>query len=225
VTALVQITRDPFCHDWKRTSRVLTEARRRNFSVILAVDQRSCLECHKRAMEYDPIWFIPPYNSCGPVIEEIVHKASDPMVLLVSDDEEPSPKLWAFAQRPPIRMNWTVRMLTPIPDGRLYPPGEEIQIRLIHTPTWHWVGGISGYDDHGGNVGASQLVLWHFATFAPREFRESKLQNYQDGAKQDFTTPTELSQTDWATYGERHGWEDRPDMIVPMPDDLKAQYP
>lgn len=225
MTSLVQITRDPFCRPWKRSRRVLEEARRRKLSITLAVDERSCADCRMQAEAFHPVWFTPPYDSCGPVIEEMVHRAREPMVLAVSDDEEPSQRLWAFAQRPPMRMNWTVRLITPTPDGRLYMRGTEIQIRLMYLPEWHWIGGISGYDEHGKNVGASQLVMWHFATFAPREVREAKLRAYQEGAKQDSTTPESQGHAEWKDYGERHFWEDRPDMIVPMPADLKVQYP
>jgi hypothetical protein len=211
------LTRDPFCHPWKRTARVLAEARRRRFSITLAVDERSCADCCERAKEYEPIWFTPPHDYCEPVMDEMVHRSKEPMALLVSDDEEPSARLWLFAQQPPVRMSWTVRLITPTPNGRLYKPGMEVQLRLIHTPSWHWVGDIGGHDEHGGRVGASQLVLWHFATFAPREFRDRKFDGYRAG--------NALSETDWEIYARRHNYEDWPDQVVAMPKDLKAQYP
>jgi len=221
------VTRDPFCHPWKRAERVMDEAIRRNFEVVIGLDERSCQDCLQE-MFGQPVSiypFTPPYDSCGPVLDEMVHKANDPTVLLVSDDEEPSPGLWDFATKPTIPdLSWTVRMLTPVPDGRLYELGTEIQIRVIAKDYWRWIGGISGYDEHAGRVGASQKILWHYALHASRDLREKKIPAYRLGSLQDPLTPEQWDK-DWHTFTARHYWEDNPDAIVPMPADLAAQLP
>lgn len=210
------ITRDPFCHPWKRARRVIDEALRRRFPIVLAVDERSCYGC-KFAAEIQEaervLWFTPTRDSCDEMLNTVVQATSTDYCLMVADDEEPSPALWDFAAKPLIPASYAVKVLTPTPDGRLYTLGTEIQIRLVERKQWRWIGGIDGHDDPSARAAiAHHLILWHYATFAPREFREAKLLRYIEyGA-----TPE---------YGERHFWEDRYDAIVEIPEDLKRQLP
>ena len=217
---LATVTRDPFCHPWKRADRYLTEAANRGWDIVVGLDRRTCEPCMRqlllilsKAPRAQVLRFLPVQESCDEMLEEVVHTTRSKRVLLVSDDEEPSPALWALAQKPPIEANWAIQMVCPLPDLRLYAPGTEIQMRLLNPKTWHWVGGLGGYDDNGGNAASAiHAILWHFACWAPRDYREAKMISYQKlGA-----TPE---------YGRRHFWEEHQDETVPMTPALRAQFP
>lgn len=212
--SLTMITRDPFCKPWKRTERVIAEAKRREWETIIALDIRSCDDCCYKLGTLTPskivVWK-PTRDSCDEMIDSIVRQATGEMVLMLADDEEPSRSLWDF--QPPALANYAVKLVTPTPDGRVYALGTELQCRLVDPRTWKWVGGVAGFDDVGGKgVLADHLVMWHFATFAPREVREAKLANYKTLGADDH-------------FGERHIYERRPDAIIPMTAKLKAEYP
>lgn len=210
--SLTMITRDPFCKPWKRSARVLGEAIRRGWEVVVAMDSRSCEGC-RTAMPGVSYTWTPTRDSCDEQYDAIVRRTHGSLVLMVADDEEPSPSLWDFAEHPPALANYAVKLVTPTPDGRVYTLGTEIQARLVNPKTWRWVGGIAGTDEiRGAAYFAGDLILWHFATCAPRDVREAKLANYKTLGADDH-------------YGERHIYERRPDAIIPMSKALRAQFP
>jgi hypothetical protein len=207
------ITRDPLCLPWKRTARTIMEATRRRWEVVVALDQRSCDPC-KRGISADRILrFTPTRDSCDEMYDAIVRATTRPMVLMVADDEEPSPSLWDFAEYAPTGYCYAITLLTPTPDGRVYLPGTEVQCRLVDPTIWKWVGGIDGHDDvQDKGVVAEEFIMWHFATLAPREVRERKLATYKTLGADD-------------RFGDRHIWERHPDATRPMSADLLAEYP
>lgn len=204
------ITRDPFCKSWKRTERVINEAARRGFELVVALDERSCDDCKARDPLDQFIRFTPERDSCDPMLNAVVQAAKADMVLLVSDDEEPSPALWDFAQRPPFKGSYVVRLVTPV-GAQVYEPGFEMQMRLLHRPGWKWVGGIDGHDD-AKRPASVPFILWHYATAAPRAVREAKLANYM-------TLGADLN------FGKRHLWEGHPEGLRPMTEYERKQFP
>ena len=212
-TTLTMITRDPFCHPWKRARAVLDEVARRGWPTSLAVDERSCLSCKRMMTQYgDPLFFTPAYDSCDGMMNEVVERATTRHCLMISDDEEPSAGVWKLAARPG-PFSYAFRLLCPLPNGRLYTPGTEIQMRLVERDGWRLVGGIDGWDDTKRPASSSEII-WHFACFAPRAFRDAKFEGY--------ARATGRPANEWEI---RHNWEDHLELSERMTPELVAQMP
>lgn len=214
---MTMITRDPFA-PWKRAERTLLEAQRRGIRTTVALDERSTVHDRQRIAELadESYTFLPPDDTCATQINPVVQRNGSWRVLMVADDEEPSPDLWDFFQKAPMPLCYSVLILTPTPDGRIYNNGKEIQIRIVNPRIWQWRGGFDGHDVINGNVNAPSVatsyILWHFATFAPKEHMRRKQEAY---AK--MGTPEE--------YFTRHNWYDNPQDIIPMTSRQRSQYP
>lgn len=216
---VTMITRDPFCQPWKRADRTLAEAKRRGWPLSLALDARSCQSCLFRMQgEYGiGVVFNPERDSCDMMLNEVVQAATTRHCLMLADDEEPSPALWDFAAQVRLPISYSLPLYTPLPDGRLYLLGKEIQFRLVERAGWKWQGKIDGWDEVKHPAYNNNLVLWHYACFAPREYREAKLARY--------AAQNQYVDGDWAKFGERHFYEDHPEAIVPMPPELVGMLP
>lgn len=203
---------------WKRTTRVLEEARRRGWQTVVAVDTKST--DGTKGVVAPLVDILLDYDSITPTpaeaIDSTVHAATTKWVLLVSDDEEPSPDLWKLCERPWTEACYGVQMLTPLPGHRVYEVGTEYQIRLIRRDLWRWVGDFAGDDEVKDNKRIqTNFILWHFATYAPRSFREEKMRRYK-------TLPTV---GDWDEYAKRHYWEENPTAARPMTPREISQFP
>lgn len=203
---------------WKRTRRVLTEARRRRFEVAVAVDTRSA-RGHREAIAAVAdivLDYHAPDDWCEAALDPLLELCTRSWVLWVSDDEEPGPALWRLAERPALRVAYRVRLVCPIDDERIYRLGTEAQVRLFPRDALRWPG---RWDEPPViSVPLIELpttVLWHYSVAAPREYREEKERRYVRMALARGRT--------WD--GERFLWEDHPEAIGPLIPELRAQLP
>ena len=208
-TALFQITRDPF-KPWKTSDRVLREARRRGFEVVVAMDDRTSGEDWYRLLHLADTLI--PFKSPGhcEVAYQHVSAVRSDFVLLISDDEAPSENLWTFAANPPHQARYGIPVL-PVLDGRLYSLDVGIQERLFWKHGWKWVGGFEGTSEGAKQVYMDRnpgIVVWHYDLEAPRKEREAKAARY---ARLDPDTD----------HRKRLIWEEHPEAFKPLPDGLE----
>jgi hypothetical protein len=213
LTSLFQITRDPFL-GWKHTERVLREARGRGLETVVAMDDRTSKPDHDRLASLADLvipWTSPGH--CEPAYE-FVQRCSSEFVLMIADDEEPSPLLWEFSLKVPFTARFGFPVI-PIVGDKMYRPDIGIQERLIPREGWRWTGGFEGksespYPQVGINPNPG-VIVWHYDLEAPREERESKARRYST------FSPGE--------HRSRLIYEEHPDGLVPIPSHLRAHLP
>src|SRR2546425_2271529 len=129
---MLTITRDSLL-PWKRTLRIMQEARKREFEIIVAIDTRTKDATRKTVFPYADQ--IIDYKNTGNFAEGVFNQAfsqaKTPMIFVVSDDEEPSTRLWDFAQNPPQEAVYGIKLVSPRPGKLWYKPGTELQCRLF----------------------------------------------------------------------------------------------
>lgn len=148
------------------------------------------------------------------VAYKYVPLCSGDFVLLVSDDEEPSPDLWTLAMNPPSPSRFGVAVM-PIVNSRLYRPDIGWQERLFWKEGWRWTDGFEGKSESPAPIVATNAVLWHYHLEAPREEREAKAKRYADIDAALGRMPVD--------HRTRLIWEERPDGLAPIPKHLRAQ--
>lgn len=152
-------------------------------------------------------------GNCEPAYR-FVQRCSEDFVLLISDDEEPSPLLWEFAQKVPFAARFGIPVI-PVLGDRMYEPDVGIQERVFARDGWCWTGGFEGksespYPTVGINPNPG-VIVWHYALEAPREEREGKAARYGLLAPND--------------HRARLIHEEHPEGLVPIPAHLRAHLP
>ena len=221
MTAILSITRDPF-RSWKTTERLLTEAKERGFPVHVVLDENSVDVPRDRARLIALGAAVSTFRSRG-FCESALESAeiADPWTLWVSDDEMPSRGLWRFAASPPAKRVFRIQLVPVLPDGALYRAQMDVQPRLFPTGSLHvredrFEGGLRL---DAPEYFAPQLVLWHYAAWAPRAEREAKVARYVEMERaRGLPGYADLTH---ALYL----WEDHPELRIRSDPDLAKQLP
>lgn len=167
---------------WKRLQRWGPELKDRGFEWIVAIDTRTKDGTRNFVFPYaDKILdYRTKINYGDGALNDMASAATGEMCFILSDDEEPSEKLWEFAANPTELAAYTVKLVAPMPDMRhWYKPGTELQSRIFRKEGWKWVG---AYDGRGvGDMPSyvkPDLILWHTAIWAPYKVRVAKTRDY-----------------------------------------------
>lgn len=214
-TTLFCITRSPF-EPWKRTGRMLAEAKSHGYLTLVCLDDRSSDEDRERMRTLaDKVIHWSSDGYCEKAYQ-FVGEVPTKFVMFVSDDELPSPALWMVGRKPPAEARWGIPVI-PILGDRYDPKLIGHQERLSATKGWSWVGGFEGYSE-----GARQaifdpnpgIIVWHYILEAPRKEREEKAARYQS-----------IAPSAHNSHARRVLYEERPQDIVPLPDQLRRFLP
>lgn len=187
-TSLVMVTRDP-SEEWKPALRVLSEARHRGFEVVVAVDSRSSDE-DKSLVKQVAHRFVDFKNEdCWPEsgLNVALDAGSRDWAFIVSDDEEPSERLWQFASVEPKLKDpkgrhylWRCRMIAPLPDWSAhYTTLDTHQPRYFPRESIRWPGGFDELPVSPLTEVDFNLVLWHYTLWSPRAYREQKVKDHE----------------------------------------------
>lgn len=210
-TTVFTITVDPF-KKWKKTGRMLAEAKAQGFLTLVCLDDRTSAEDRtKIASLADRVIDWTSEGFCEKAYQ-YVGEVPTKNVLLISDDELPSPMLWTIAKDPPAEARWGIPVI-PVVGQRYDRSRVGFQERLFATKGWQWVGGYEGHSE-GAPMAIFQpnpgAVVWHYLLEAPREEREEKAKRYASLAP--------------GGHRERLIYEEHDD-LVPLSDQLRAFLP
>jgi len=179
MSALVTVVRDAM-DVGKRFRHYLPEAKRRGMEIAVAIDSRTTDATREFARRYADHVVEVQFGKdevCEKGINPLLEQMASDCALWVSDDEMPSPALWDFAaggfDRP-----LHLTMETPTPDGRIFIPGQECQVRLLQKGM-KWRGNWRGYLERGGSAaGSVGLILWHWQLFVDPRSLAAKHDRY-----------------------------------------------
>jgi hypothetical protein len=212
------ITVDPF-KSWKRTARMLGEAKAHGYRTLVCLDDRTSEEDRaKIATLADQLIDWESDGFCEKAYQ-FVAEVQTPNVLLISDDELPSPALWEFAKDPPHEARWGIPVIPLIRD-RYDPKMIGFQERVFATKGWRWIGGYEGHSE-----GAIQaylnpnpgVIVWHYLLEAPLAERQEKAGRYAG-----FTGVAPTMHTD---HAQRVLYEERIADLQPLPEQLRRFLP
>lgn len=174
-TGVAIVSRDPL-RSWKRTERVMVEAKRRGLEVGLALDPRDSEGSERLQSMADLFMWHEPYDDAyvEPAIGELADAMASDVIIRVDDDEEPSQTLWEDLPTLGGGTAYTIPIICEL-NGRLYVRGMEKQVRIFPRGAFHFAGGIDSEMVVDSPLEERPLsFLWHYSLYAPREWRESK---------------------------------------------------
>src|SRR5260221_8926128 len=183
-------TRDPFL-PWKHAQRVWTEAKRRGFEVVVALDDRTGVADTLKVSEFADQ--VVRWTSDGHAEDAFgyISMCSGEFAFLLADDEEPSPLCWEFATHPPFQARFGIPVIPYVTKmDKTWAGDYGVQERLVWKKSWRWIkrrlpdGSLTTFEGH--SEGAQQVtikdnpgaVIWHYLLDAPLEEREEKARRY-----------------------------------------------
>jgi glycosyl transferase family 2 len=175
------VTRDGL-KPWKRLERLAPKIKELGLEWIVAIDSRTKDGTRKFVFPYASriLDYRTKINYGDGALNNMAGAATGDMCAIISDDEEPSPRLWEFIASPTEKAAYAVKLVAPMPNLHdWYKPGTELQCRIFRREGWKWIG---AYD--GRSVGAMpsyvkpDLILWHYAIHAPYKYRLQKTRDY-----------------------------------------------
>lgn len=215
-TTVFCITRDPFA-SWKRTGRMLAEAKSYGLETLVCLDDRSSdLDRARITPLADQMVLWESDGYCEKAYR-YVEEVRTPFFLIVSDDELPSEGLWRFAQDPPARARFGIPVI-PVLGERYDRPMLGLQERLCATDGWRWVGGFEGHSEGAPqaylSANTTGAVVWHYLLEAPLAERQEKAARY-----------TGFSEGPSRAHTARVLYEERMSDLVPLPEQLRRFLP
>lgn len=199
---------------WKRTGRVIAEAKRRGFEVGLALDPRDSEGSDALQRSADIFQWHDPYEDAyvEPAIGDLADAMSSEVIIRIDDDEEPSRTLWDDLPTFGGGTAYTIPIIAEL-DGRLYVRGMEKQVRIFPRGALHYAGGIDSEMIVDCPIEERPLdFLWHYSLYAPRAWREAKRDDLvRMGTPEHFAT--------------RFLWEDNLSYFEDMPPGMSEELP
>lgn len=231
-SALFTITLDPFCKPWKKLRGVLAEAQRRGMEIVVALDDRTCVDCFRTFFELGIA--VTTFRSHGMTENgyRVVQQVQSDFALMVADDEIPSTPLWDFAMRPTSPSRFGV-VVIPVLGERLMSGHIGWQERLVWVDGWRFVprvleNGKRTMFEGTVRSDAPMIVLldqtpegvlfnpgvmiWHYLLEAPREEREAKAARYAEFDP-------------YGNHKARLFYEDQPNVLIDLPENIRRYLP
>jgi hypothetical protein len=143
----------------------------------------------------------------------LVPRMYSDFILRVDDDEEPSKTLWDDLTS----LDHTVAYSVPVVafmGRRLYPPSISYEVRLFPRTKHRFAGGLNSEMIVECPIIQKPLdIIWHYALYAPREWREAKAERQRSMG----LGPPEFT--------KRYLWEEHADEMVDMPEGMEDELP